>query len=270
MLDRPLADHAILITGASSGIGAELAVQLAAHGAWLVLTARRDHELDVVAQRCIALGGRAVYVVGDITDPVHAEHVVQRGLQAYGKLDIIICNAGLGGHFPVGAVTDLTVYERIMRVNYLGAVYVTHHALPHLRASRGRIVSVSSLAGKTGVPMRAAYAASKHAMQGFFDSLRIELADSGVTVTSICPGFVQTPIREHALGADGAPRGTSHIREQTAMTVEECATASIAAIVDRKRELVMTTRGRVGAMLRPLFPGLIDRVVAKAVQEGRT
>ncbi len=270
MLDRPLADHAILITGASSGIGAALALQCAAQGAWLVLTARREHELDLVAQQCIAHGGRAVYVAGDITDPVHAHHVVERGQQAYGKLDIVVCNAGIGGHFRVDAVTDLSVYERIMRVNYLGAVYVTHHALPHLRASRGRLVSMSSLAGKTGVPMRAAYAASKHAMQGFFDSLRIELAGSGVSVTSLCPGFVQTPIREHALDADGTPRGVSHIREQTAMSVDECAEACVRAIVARRRELIFTVRGRVGAVLRPLVPGVIDRVAAAAVREGRT
>jgi short-subunit dehydrogenase len=270
MLERPLADHAILITGASSGIGAELARQLAAQGAWLVLTARRDHELDVVAQECIAAGGRAVYVVGDITDPHHAEHVVQRGVAAYGTLQVVINNAGVGGHFTVDAVTDLTVYDRIMRVNYLGAVYTTHFALPHLVASRGRLVSMSSLAGKTGVPCRAAYAASKHAMQGFFDSLRIELQGTGVSVTSVCPGFVQTPIRAAALGADGAPRGVSHIREQHAMSVEECAEDAIRAIVARKRELIMTTRGRMGAVLRPVLPALIDRIAANALRAGRT
>jgi short-subunit dehydrogenase len=269
MIDRPLADHAIVITGASSGIGAAVAMQLAAQGAWLVLTARRAHELDEVAQQCIALGGRAVLLAGDVTDAAHCQHVVEKSIAAYGKLDVLINNAGLGGHFAVQEAADLAVYERIMRVNYLGSVFCTHFALPHLIASRGRLVAISSLAGKTGVPMRAAYAASKHAMHGFFDSLRIELAATGVTVTMVCPGYVQTSFRVQALGPDGAPRGTSHVREGEVMTVDECADLTVRAIVARRRELVMTLRGKLGSLVKPLLPTVIDAVAARAVRDGK-
>ncbi len=267
MRDRPLADHAIIVTGASSGIGAALAEALARQGAWLMLTARREHELDVVAQHCIALGGRAILLAGDVTDPVHCEHVVQKTLAAYGKLDALINNAGVGGHFAVRDASDLTVFARIMEVNYLGSVYCTHFALPHLVKSRGRLVVMSSLAGRTGVPKRAAYAASKHALHGYFDSLRIELLGTGVSVTSICPGFVHTSLREQALGAGGEPRGASSMPEDEAMPVEECAEQSVRAIAARRRELIMTWRGKVGRFIQPVAPGVVDAMARRAVRE---
>jgi NAD(P)-dependent dehydrogenase (short-subunit alcohol dehydrogenase family) len=151
---RIFADQCVVITGASDGIGAELARQLADHGAWLALGARRPHELDVVAQECIARGGRAVIQPCDVADPAQCEQLVRHALDSYGKIDTLINNAGVGAHFRFADTTDLSVFDRIMRVNYLGAVYCTHYALPHLRQSKGRLVCVSSLTGKTGVPGR--------------------------------------------------------------------------------------------------------------------
>jgi short-subunit dehydrogenase len=156
-----------------------------------------------------------------------------------------------------------------MKVNYLGAVYCTHYALPHLRASRGRLVSVASLAGRTGVPTRTGYAASKHAMMGFFDSLRIELADTGVTVTMILPGFVSTGIRENATGPDGKPIQVSPVKEGEVMGVEECARITLKAVEARRREVVMTARGRIGLFLKLLAPGLVDRIARRAIETGR-
>src|SRR6185436_3084630 len=119
------------------------------------------------------------------------------------------------------------------RINYLGSVYCTYYALPHLRSARGRIVAVSSLTGKTGVPTRSGYAASKHAMNGFFDTLRIELAGSGVSVTVACPDFVATEIRERAYGADGKPLGKSPVQETKVMTAETCARLILASAARR-------------------------------------
>jgi short-subunit dehydrogenase len=262
---RPFADRSVVITGASEGIGAELARQLADQGAWLALGARRPHELDVVAQDCISRGGRAVIVPADVRDPAQCEHLIARAVEAYGKVDVLVNNAGVGAHFRFADTTDLDVFDHVMRVNYLGAVYCTHFALAHLRKSRGRIAVISSLAAKTGVPTRAAYAASKHAVHGFFDSLRIELHGTGVTVTMVAPGFVKTNIRKHALGADGQPIEADQARAD-AMSVEECCRRTIKAIARRDREVVMRSNWKLSAILKVLAPQLIDDVARKAVE----
>jgi short-subunit dehydrogenase len=128
---------------------------------------------------------------------------------------------------------------------------------------------VSSLAGRTGVPTRTGYAASKHAMVGFFDSLRIELADTGVSVTMIYPGYVSTGVRENAAGPDGKPIRVSPVKEGEVMGVEECCRLIVTAIETRKREVVMTARGKIGLYLKVLAPGLVDRIARRAVETGR-
>ncbi|MBW7934389.1 MAG: SDR family NAD(P)-dependent oxidoreductase, partial [Gemmatimonadaceae bacterium] len=141
--------------------------------------------------------------------------------------------------------------------------------LPHLRESKGRLVVVSSLAGKTGVPMRSGYAAAKAALHGFFDSLRIELMGSGVSVTIVCPGFVGTGSRARNLGSDGQPLGRSPVDESAMMSVQECTRQLLDAAEHRDRELVMTSKARMGMWLKLLFPALVDRMAAKAMQRGR-
>jgi len=148
----------------------------------------------------------------------------------------------------------------------MGAVYCTRHALPHLRAARGRIVGISSLAGRTGVPTRTGYSASKHAMTGFFDSLRIELDGSGVTVTMIYPGFVATGIRENATGPDGKPILVDPVKGD-AMGVEECVRRIVQAMERREREVVMTARGKMGLLLKVIAPSLVDRIAKRAVEK---
>lgn len=164
---------------------------------------------------------------------------------------------------------DLEPLRRIMDVNYFGAVYGTHAALPHLKASRGRIVNVASLTGKTGVPTRTGYAASKHAMASFFDSLRIELMDTGVTVTPVFPGFVATGVRRHAYGPNGAPLGESPVDEGAVMSPDTCARILVEAADRRRREVVMTARGKVGQWVRLIAPGLVDRMARRAIERGR-
>jgi len=151
----------------------------------------------------------------------------------------------------------------------MGAVYCTRHALPYLRASRGLVVGIASLAGLTGVPTRTGYAASKHAMRGFFDSLRIELSGSGVDVTMIYPGFVATGIRENATGPGGEAIRVDPVARENAMTVEECARQVLAAIAGRKRQVVMTARGKMGLWLKLIAPGLVDRIAKRAVDKAR-
>ncbi|HEU4452343.1 MAG TPA: SDR family oxidoreductase [Longimicrobium sp.] len=264
-------DNVVIVTGASAGIGRELALQLAARGAHLALAARDPVKLEEVAAECRARGVRAIAVPTDVGDEEQCGELVERTVGEFGRLDTLVNNAGISMWARFDEVTDLSGFEALMRVNYLGSVYCTHHALPHLKRSRGRIVGVSSLTGKTGVPTRSGYAASKHAMTGFFDSLRIELADSGVTVTMVYPGFVATEIRERAFGPDGRPlgAGNSPVREREVMTAEECARQILEAAASRRRELIMTTRGKVGWILKVFAPGLIDRIAAKAIAQGK-
>lgn len=263
----PFSGRSIVITGASSGIGAELARQLAGQGAKLTLAARNAAALDEVAEACRAAGGEAITAPTDVTDPVACEQLVAAALEAWGGLDVVVNNAGVSMRARFDDTKDLSTFEWLMRVNYLGSVYATHHALPHLKERSGLVVAISSLAGKTGVPTRTGYGASKWAMQGFFDALRVELRHTGVDVLIVSPGFVDTGIRERALGGEGQllGRDPSYSPTSKQMTPERCVQLIVTAMAKRKRELVMTPKARLGQWLKLIAPGLVDRIAARAV-----
>ena len=269
MKNSVLRENVMIVTGASSGIGRALALQLSEQGAWLALAARNVDQLKVLAEECRQHSGRAIIVPTDVAEQDQCQNLVERTVAEYGRIDTLINNAGISMWTPFDQIQDLAILEQIMRVNYLGAVYLTHYALPYLKETRGRLVAVSSLAGKNGVPTRSGYAASKHAMVGFFDSLRIELMETGVSVTIIYPGFVTSEIRERAFGADGQPLGKSPVRESEVMSAEECARIMIKAIAQRQREEVMTLRGKLGQWMKLIAPGLVDKVARKAIEEGK-
>ncbi len=262
-------DNVVAITGASKGIGAELARQLAAKGSKLVLAARSEKELEEVAADCKKLGASVVTVKADVTSERDCQAIIAGALVAFGRLDALVNNAGATMWARFEDIEDMEILKRIMDVNYMGAVYCTHYALPHLKESKGLIVGISSLAGRTGVPTRTGYSAAKHAMTGFFDSLRIEMEDSGVAVTMIYPGFVATGIRENATGPDGKPIMVSPVKEGEVMSVEDCARRIVTAMQRREREVVMTARGRIGLILKAFAPSLIDRIARRAVEKGR-
>ncbi len=262
-------DNVVVITGASKGIGAELARQLAAEGAKLVLAARSERELAQVAGDCRKAGAQVVTVRADVTNDRDCQAIVSGATVAFGRLDVLVNNAGATMWARFEDIQDVSILKNIMDVNYMGAVYCTRHALPFLRQSKGLIVGISSMAGRTGVPTRTGYSAAKHAMTGFFDSLRIELDGSGVDVTLIFPGFVATGIRENAAGPDGKAIQVSPVKEGEVMSVEECVRRIIPAIESRRRELVMTARGKMGLFLKLFAPGLVDRIAKRAVETGR-
>jgi len=262
-------DHVVIITGASKGIGAELAEQLAARGTMLALAARNLDELEAVAAKCRAKGAKVIAVKADVGVESDCKAMIDATITAFGRIDTLVNNAGATMWARFEDVTDMSILQRIMQVNYMGAVYCTHHALPHLKATKGSLVGISSLAGRTGVPTRTGYAASKHAMTGFFDSLRIELDGSGVTVTMIYPGFVSTGIRENASGPDGKPIAVSPVKEGEVMGVEECTRIIVEAMETRKREVIMTARGKIGLWLKLVAPGVIDRIAKRAIESGR-
>jgi short-subunit dehydrogenase len=262
-------DNVVVITGASKGIGAELARQFAAKGAKLVLAARHERELEKVAEECRKLGAAVVAVQADVAVERDCQAIMAGAVVAFGRIDTLVNNAGISMWARFEDIDDVSILDRIMQVNYMGSVYCTRHALPHLAETRGRIAGISSLAGRTGVPTRTGYAASKHAMAGFFDSLRIELADTGISVTMIYPGFVASGIRENATGPDGRPILVSPVKEREVMSVEDCARRIVRAIERRKREVVMTARGKIGLWLKLLAPSLVDRIARRAIERGR-
>ena len=261
-----LKDNVIIITGASTGIGEELAYQLAQQGAQLVLTARRLDELNRVADKARNFGGKVITVSADVGNSAECKKIIDVAIAEFGRIDTLVNNAGMTMWAKFADIKDISMLERIMQVNYMGAVYCTHHALPHLLASRGRLIGVASLTGLVGVPTRTGYAASKHAMRGFFDSLRIELADDGVSVTMIYPGFVATGIRENATGADGKPAKIDPVNQDDVMSAEECADIIVRAIESRKREEIMTMKGKLGQWLKLIAPGVIDGMAKRAVE----
>ena len=262
-------DKVVVLTGASRGIGAELARQLAARGAKLVLAARDSAALEAVADACRKLGASVLVVKADVAVERECHAMVSGAALAFGRIDVLVNNAGATMWARFDEVVDLGILARIMQTNYMGAVHCTAHALPYLKQSRGLIVGISSLAGRVGVPTRSGYAASKHAMAGFFDSLRIELAADGVGVTMIYPGFVATGIRENASGPDGRPIAVSPVREGEVMRVEDCAARIVRAIARREREVVMTARGKMGLWLKLVAPALVDRLARRAIERGR-
>lgn len=266
-------NNVVIITGSSAGIGKELSLQLADQGAILVLAARDLNKLEEVAKECITRGCKAIPVKTDVSDKMQCKDLIDIAIKKFGRIDTLINNAGISMFTRFDEIKDMDLIEKIMKINYLGSVYCTYYALPYLKKSKGRIIGVASLTGKTGVPTRTAYSASKHAMAGFFDSLRIELSGTelsgtGVSVTMIYPGFVSTEIREHALGGDGKSLSISHVKESKVMSVETCAKLIINAAAKRKRELVMTLRGKIGLWMKLIAPKLVDDISRKSIKKG--
>ena len=260
----------VVITGGSDGIGAEIARQLAGKegkDVALVLAARDQEKLDQVAGQCTALGAQALALRTDVSDQDQCRRLIAATIERFGRIDALINNAGRSAHALFEEVPDLGWYEELMRINLWGSVWCTQAALPHLKAARGRIVAVSSLAGLVGVPGRTAYSASKFAMTGFFEALRAELKGAGVSVTTAYPGVVDTRIRYRGFNALGQEMGSSGLREDGAMPVEECARLIVDGMEQRRREVVMTAKGKLGRLLKVLAPGVVEKMALAALKD---
>lgn len=261
----------VVITGGSDGIGAEIARQLAARDGAniaLVLAARNAGQLDIVVNECAALGAQALAVPTDVGVQDQCRRLVAAAVERFGRIDVLVNNAGRSAHALFEDVADLSWYEELMRVNLWGAIWCTHAALPYLKASRGSIVAVSSLAGLVGVPGRTAYCATKFAMSGFFEALRAELKGAGVSVTIAYPGVVATRIRQRGFNAAGQQLGTSLLKEEGAMSASECARLIIEGMERRRREVVMTAKGKLGRFMKLIAPGLVEKIALAAVKSG--
>ncbi len=231
-------DKAVLITGASSGIGRETALRLGSWGARVALASRNRDALEAVRGEIEKAGGQALVLPTDVSVADQVRDTVERTVQAFGKLDILIASAGLSmrAYFEC---SQLEAMERVVRVNFFGTLYATHFALPHVIQTKGSLIGVSSLTGKRGIPSYAVYGASKFAVQGLYDALRLEVARHGVHVGVLSPAFVDTPLRDNVLGPDGKPWDVQPPPPFRIWPVEKCVDKLIQMIVKRKRQALL-------------------------------
>jgi NAD(P)-dependent dehydrogenase (short-subunit alcohol dehydrogenase family) len=235
---HPLHDKVVLITGGSSGIGRATGIRLAGHGAHVALASRNQEALQQTAKEIRRAGHEALALTTDVTDPEQCRRAVDDTVSRFGRLDILICSAGLSlrGYFEGSSLEAL---ERVMRVNFFGALYATHFALPHVKRSRGSLVAISSLTGKRGIPSYAIYGASKFAIQGLYESLHLELGRDGVHVGVVSPAFVDTPLRDNVLAPDGKVWKEPPPPPFRVWPVEKCVDRIIRLIVKRRREVLL-------------------------------
>jgi NAD(P)-dependent dehydrogenase (short-subunit alcohol dehydrogenase family) len=248
-----LSDKVALITGGSSGIGRATALRLAGYGTKIAVAARNQAALEQVVQEATALGTQALAVPTDVSDADQCRRAVEHVVERFSRLDLLICSAGLSmrGYFDG---SDLDALERVMRVNFFGTLYTTHFALPHIKQTRGSLVALSSLTGLRGVPSYALYGASKFAIQGLYDSLRLELRPDGVHVGVVAPGFVDTPLRERVLRPDGHRWTKPPPPPFRIWPVEKCVDRIIRLIVKRRAQ------ANLPAFMGPLL--WLDQIVA--------
>lgn len=252
-------DKIVVITGASDGIGAALAKIFAQQGSKLAICARNKEKLDAVAKTCTELGGKDVLAIPtDVSQVKECEFFIQETIKKFGTIDILINNAGISMR-ACFLDTNLEVIEKVMNVNFWGAVYCTKFALPEIIKNQGSIVVVSSVAGFKGLPARTGYSASKFALHGFFESLRSELQPDNVHILIACPGFTNTNIRNTALTATGETQKETPLDENKLMSADTVAKAILRAIQKRKRTIVLTTEGKLTVLLNKFFPKFIDK-----------
>lgn len=257
----------VWVTGASSGIGEALAEGLARRGASVVLSARRGEVLRTVQARCPRSDEHLALPL-DLADTASIPAAVAQVLERFGRIDILINNAGLTQR-SLAIETSLEVDRRIMDVNYFGPVALTKAVLPAMLArGSGQIVVVSSLLGKFGIGHRSAYAASKHAVQGFFDSLRAEVHDRGVRITIACPGAVRTSASLNALAGDGTPYGKMDAFLERGLTPTDCAERILHAVERQRYEVYPAKLERLALLLSRFSPGLFKRCIrAKRLEQ---
>lgn len=250
----------IIITGSSSGIGKELALQLAEQGAFLALASRKNELLQEVIKQCEKLGGKAIAVKTDVACEDQCRDLVEKTIETFGKIDILINNAGFGIKGNFEDQKDLKLFRYLMDVNYYGGVYCTKYSIPYLKITKGQIVGISSVLGKLAIGGSAAYSSSKFAMAGFFDALRLELKESGIGITMIYPGMVVTGFTERMIKLDGTLLGPDGKKVYTdkMMSTQKCAQIIIKAIQKRKRQVIMTWYGVLGTWLNLVAPQLLD------------
>ncbi len=253
-------DKVCIITGASSGIGKALAFELAGYKAKLVLAARNEKELEELKPQLEKLGAEVMVVKTDVSIEADCKNLIEQTITRFHSIDVLINNAGISMR-AIFEDVELSVLKRLMDTNFWGTVYCTKYALPYLLASKGSVTGVSSIAGYKGLPGRTGYSASKFAMQGFLEVLRIENLKKDLHVLIACPGFTASNIRNTALAKDGSMQGESPRDEDKMMTAAEVAKHIVNAIRKRKNKIILTSMGKMTVTLNKFFPKFMDKMV---------
>lgn len=253
----------IWITGASSGIGEALAYAYSRQGSKVILSSRNETELKRVLKQCETLGGEAFVEPLDLSQPETLKDKADYVLKTYGPVDYLINNGGIGQRSSV-VDTDLAVEQNILRVNFTGPAALTKAVLPNMiRRKKGHIVVISSVMGKFAAPKVATYAASKHALQGYFDALRAEVDRFGIKVTIVCPGFVKTNISINALTSDGTPHAKMDKGQSRGMSPEACAKKILRAVSREREEITIGGPEIAGVYIKRLFPWVVSQVIRR-------
>jgi len=259
----------VLITGASSGLGAALAQKLAQAGANLALFALDAAGLQETAKQCAQYGAATITAAGDVANPEDGRKLVADTIARFGTLDYLILCAGISMWTRFEDVEDLSLFKKLMDTNYLGTVNFTYYALPHLRRSQGMVVAITSIQAKIGVPLHTGYVASKHAVQGFFDALRTEIAGSGMQILLVLPHWLRgTNLRKSAIGADGRELGDISARHNSeSISLDECSRAILKAMRKRQRELIIPQKLKFLPWLKLISPRLLDYIISSKVKQ---
>ena len=250
----------VVISGASSGIGKACAWHFAKNGSKVVLAARSEEKLKAIGKEMMTAGYEILTVRADVSNEEDCQNLISETINKYKVIDVLINNAGISMRATLEEM-DLSVMKKVMDINFFGTVFCTKYALPFILKSKGSIVGVSSIAGFKGLPARTAYSASKFAMQGFLESLRIENLKKGLHVLIACPGFTASNIRNTALSKDGEVQRESPRDESKMMTAEKVAEYIYNAVINRQNSLVLTINGKLTVFLNKLIPSVIDRLV---------
>jgi len=259
-----LADKVVWITGASSGIGKALAIECARQGAVLMLTARREEALEATRTACERSDDHRC-MTHDVTNRETHDDVLKAIIDTWGRLDVAVLNAGIGQRGSVEETT-LDVERNIMEVNYFGCTEIAHAVLPHfLDRNDGHFVVVSSIMGKLSTPRRATYAASKHALHGFFEGLRAELHQTRIDVTLLCTGYIKTDISYHSLTGSGKAHGAMDDQHRNAMPASTYARKAVRSMMRRKPVAYLGGPERFAPLLERLSPAFVRWLLPKVV-----
>ena len=261
---RMSAKKVAIITGASSGIGEACAYAFANAGYHVVIAARNMQKLEQVKQQCENLGAKALALSCDVSVEADCLALINKSIDAFGRIDVLINNAGITMRALL-ADLDLAVLKRVMDINFWGTVYCTRFAIAELIKNKGSVIGVSSIAGIKGLPGRTGYSASKFAMNGFLESLRVENLKTGLHVGVICPGYTSSNIRNNALNADGRAQAESPFDESKLMPAETVAEEVLQMVARRKHKVVLTKAGKLTYWLNKFFPRWVDKQVFKVV-----
>jgi len=256
----------IIITGASSGIGEATAYAFAKQHCKIVLAARNIEKLEAVKKKCIVLGAECIVVKCDVSKVEDCENLIKQTIQKFNTIHVLINNAGISMR-ALFADLDLSVIKQVMDINFWGTVYCTKYAMPYLLKEKGSVIGVSSVAGIKGLPGRTGYSASKFAMNGFMDSLRIENIKTGLHVGVIFPGYTASNIRNTALNKVGKAQTETPLDESKLMPASKVAEEILKMIEQRKAEVVLTSQGKLTKLINKFFPRLLDKMVYNVVSK---